>query len=203
MRLGRLLPIAGNAATLDLAEYGRRDRTRGPRQDCDPGCADRFRLGSFRDPGGTRCRLPPSGPAPWRAGLFPCADSQRRCRLRPCAGRTGPPGPRSTAHTAHMPEGTSTLSVGSMNEAAFAAMRARRTPLRLVIFDCDGVLIDSEPLANRVVAAELEVLGWAMSPEECDRRFLGMTFDDMCPVIEAQIGRSLPDDWVSALVVKV
>jgi HAD superfamily hydrolase (TIGR01509 family) len=90
-----------------------------------------------------------------------------------------------------------------MNKVAFAAMRARRSPLRLVIFDCDGVLIDSEPLANRVVAAELSELGWMMSPEECDRLFLGMTFEDMCPVIEAHLGRTLPDDWVSALVVKV
>jgi HAD superfamily hydrolase (TIGR01509 family) len=90
-----------------------------------------------------------------------------------------------------------------MNRAAFAAMRARRTPLELVIFDCDGVLIDSEPLANRVVAAELGALGWVMSPEECDRLFLGMTFYDMCPVIETHLGRALPDDWVNVLVVKV
>jgi HAD superfamily hydrolase (TIGR01509 family) len=90
-----------------------------------------------------------------------------------------------------------------MNQAAFAAMRARRVPLELVIFDCDGVLIDSEPLANRVVAAELGALGWVMSPQECDQLFLGMTFYDMCPVIEARLGRNLPDEWVGALVAKV
>lgn len=95
------------------------------------------------------------------------------------------------------------MSARSVNQAAFAAMRARRVPLELVIFDCDGVLIDSEPLANRVVAAELGALGWIMSPQECDQLFLGMTFYDMCPVIEAHLGRSLPDEWVGALVAKV
>ncbi len=90
-----------------------------------------------------------------------------------------------------------------MNEAAFAAMRARRAPLELVIFDCDGVLIDSEPLSDRVVAAELGALGWVLSPEDCNRLFLGMTFYDMCPVVEAHLGRNLPDDWVSVLVEKV
>jgi HAD superfamily hydrolase (TIGR01509 family) len=90
-----------------------------------------------------------------------------------------------------------------MNEAAFAAMRARRTPLELVIFDCDGVLIDSEPLSDRVVSAELGALGWVLSPDECSRRFLGMTFYDMCPIIEAHLGRNLPGTWVSTLVAKI
>jgi HAD superfamily hydrolase (TIGR01509 family) len=75
--------------------------------------------------------------------------------------------------------------------------------LELVIFDCDGVLIDSEALCDRVVAAELTALGWALSAEECGQRFIGMSFYDMCPVIEAHLGRSLPHDWVGAVVAKV
>jgi HAD superfamily hydrolase (TIGR01509 family) len=90
-----------------------------------------------------------------------------------------------------------------MNQAAFAAMRQRQTRLELVIFDCDGVLIDSEALCDRIVAAELTALGWAMSAEESGRRFIGMSFHDMCPVIEEHLGRRLPDDWVSAVVAKV
>ncbi len=73
-------------------------------------------------------------------------------------------------------------------------------PLRLVIFDCDGVLVDSEPVANRVVAAELTRLGWPMTPEEADQRFLGMSFPDMVPVIEAHLNRELAPAWRDHLV---
>lgn len=72
-------------------------------------------------------------------------------------------------------------------------------PLRLVIFDCDGVLIDSELLSGRVVARELTELGWAMTAEESMHRFIGMTLTDMVPVIEAQIARPLPPDFVAGL----
>lgn len=90
-----------------------------------------------------------------------------------------------------------------MSELAFAAMRSRREPLRLLIFDCDGVLIDSEPLCDRVVAEEVTALGWTMTTEESSRLFLGMSFHDMGPMIEATLGRSLPSDWVASLVMKL
>ena len=86
---------------------------------------------------------------------------------------------------------------------ALAAMTGRTTPLRLVIFDCDGVLVNSEPVANRVVAEMLSAEGWAMTPHEADRRFLGMSFPDMAPVIEAQLGRQLDPDWGHRLVATV
>lgn len=76
-------------------------------------------------------------------------------------------------------------------------------PLRLVIFDCDGVLIDSEPLCDRVVAAELTERGWAMTAADCHRQFLGMSFHDMQPIIEAKLQRLLGADWVDALVVRL
>ncbi len=79
-------------------------------------------------------------------------------------------------------------------------MRTRQAELRLVIFDCDGVLVDSEPVSSRVVAAELTAEGWPMTAEDSDRLFLGMTFTDMVPMIEAQLGRKLPDDWNRTLV---
>ncbi len=76
-------------------------------------------------------------------------------------------------------------------------------PLRLVIFDCDGVLIDSEPLCDRVVATELTELGWPMTPSECHHRFVGMSFYDMQPLIEAQLDRSLSATWVDNLVARL
>jgi HAD superfamily hydrolase (TIGR01509 family) len=80
---------------------------------------------------------------------------------------------------------------------------ARTAPLRLVIFDCDGVLVDSEPVANRVVAADLTAIGWPMTPAEADRLFLGMTLTDMQPVIEARLGRALPQAWKPALMARM
>lgn len=73
----------------------------------------------------------------------------------------------------------------------------------LVIFDCDGVLIDSEPVVNRVVAAELTALGWPMTAEECCTRFLGLDLDAMVPLIEKAIGRSLPSGWNAALIARI
>ena len=49
-----------------------------------------------------------------------------------------------------------------------------------MIFDCDGVLVDSEPVANRMVAAELSGLGWPMTAAEAERLFLGMTLPTWC-----------------------
>jgi len=87
-----------------------------------------------------------------------------------------------------------------MSEAAAAFLRARQRPLELVIFDCDGVLIDSEALCNRVVAEILTEAGWSMTAEECNDRFIGMSFYSMQPEIEARLGRSLGDDWVDRVV---
>ena len=80
-----------------------------------------------------------------------------------------------------------------MNAERFLA--GRTAPLRLVVFDCDGVLIDSEGIANRIVARELTAIGWAMTPDEADRLFLGMTLPGMVPMIEAEIGRPIPHDF--------
>jgi HAD superfamily hydrolase (TIGR01509 family) len=75
--------------------------------------------------------------------------------------------------------------------------------LELVIFDCDGVLIDSEALCNRVVAEILTEEGWPMSAEECEHRFIGMSFYAMQPDIEVRLGRSLGSDWVDRVVAVV
>lgn len=87
-----------------------------------------------------------------------------------------------------------------MSEAAAAFLRARQRPLELVIFDCDGVLIDSEALCNRVVAEILTEAGWPMSAAECADRFIGMSFHAMQPQIEARLGRALGDDWIDRVV---
>ena len=82
---------------------------------------------------------------------------------------------------------------------ARAALLARPAPLRLVIFDCDGVLIDSEAVASRVVAASLTEVGWPLTPEESQAIFLGLSLRQMVPMIETRMGRRLPADWTDGL----
>jgi beta-phosphoglucomutase-like phosphatase (HAD superfamily) len=79
-------------------------------------------------------------------------------------------------------------------------MTSRQTPLALVIFDCDGVLVDSEPVSNRVVAQALTDLGWPMDAAEANTRFLGMSLVDMVAVIEAHLGRTVGPDWVQSVI---
>ena len=82
---------------------------------------------------------------------------------------------------------------------ALDLMRRRKTLLRLVIFDCDGVIVDSEPISNRVTVTELAALGWTMTSAEADQMFLGMTFSDMVPMIERRLGRPVPPGWHETL----
>ncbi|HVV94142.1 MAG TPA: HAD family phosphatase [Hyphomicrobiales bacterium] len=64
----------------------------------------------------------------------------------------------------------------------------------LVIFDCDGVLVDSEPLSCRIRAEWLTEVGYPISADEVTRRFIGVSERDLRREIEAEIGRALPPD---------
>ena len=86
-----------------------------------------------------------------------------------------------------------------MNQDALTVLRARSAPLRMIIYDCDGVLVDSEPVASRVCAEEITALGWPMTTEACHALFLGMNLSDMQPIIEVGLGRQIPPDWVAYL----
>ena len=47
-----------------------------------------------------------------------------------------------------------------------------------VLFDCDGVLVDSEPITNGVLRDMLEEGGWPLTPAECMRVFVGKAVRD-------------------------
>jgi HAD superfamily hydrolase (TIGR01509 family) len=66
---------------------------------------------------------------------------------------------------------------------------------RLIIFDCDGVLVDSERLAIRIDAQVLARLGWRLTEGEIIERFVGRSHEYMVSEIESFLGRRLPDDW--------
>lgn len=73
----------------------------------------------------------------------------------------------------------------------------------LVIFDCDGVLVDSEPIINRAHAQVLGECGYRIAPDGLVERFCGMPDAEMLEIIERELGRSLPVDYgsrVAALV---
>lgn len=69
----------------------------------------------------------------------------------------------------------------------------------LVIFDCDGVLVDSETIANAVMAEEISALGWAVTTDYCLRHFKGTHFDSVIETITQQIGRPPPESWLPDL----
>ncbi|WP_159053501.1 HAD-IA family hydrolase [Streptomyces regalis] len=65
----------------------------------------------------------------------------------------------------------------------------------LVIFDNDGVLVDSEPIANRVLADLLTECGFPTTYEGSVRRYMGGTLDRVRDLVRADTGRELPDGF--------
>ena len=63
----------------------------------------------------------------------------------------------------------------------------------LVIFDCDGVLVDSERLAVRVESRLITELGWALTEADVLERFVGRSDAHMKGEIEAALGRAVPE----------
>ncbi|WP_238922428.1 HAD family hydrolase [Achromobacter ruhlandii] len=66
---------------------------------------------------------------------------------------------------------------------------------RLVIFDCDGVLIDSEIIAARAQSRALAEHGIAITPQEAARRFAGIPDADMWQTLQDENERALPADF--------
>jgi HAD superfamily hydrolase (TIGR01509 family) len=64
----------------------------------------------------------------------------------------------------------------------------------LLIYDCDGVLVDSEPLSCRIDAEVLTGLGIPYTEQEIAKAFTGVSQKDMIARIEAERGLRLPDD---------
>ncbi|MBM3386203.1 MAG: HAD family phosphatase [Betaproteobacteria bacterium] len=65
-----------------------------------------------------------------------------------------------------------------------------------VLFDCDGVLVDSEAITCGVLRDMFEEQGWRMSLAECMQRFVGHTVKSQREVIEANTGRPLTEHWL-------
>jgi beta-phosphoglucomutase-like phosphatase (HAD superfamily) len=66
-----------------------------------------------------------------------------------------------------------------------------------VLFDCDGVLVDSEPITNGVLRDMLEERGWTLTREECMRLFVGKAVKDEAAIIEAKTGQPVTAEWLA------
>lgn len=66
-----------------------------------------------------------------------------------------------------------------------------------ILFDCDGVLVDSEPITHGVLRQQLAESGWDMPLAECMRHFMGRTVRSQAALIEARTGRPLTDVWMA------
>lgn len=77
------------------------------------------------------------------------------------------------------------------------------TPPGLVIFDCDGVLVDTETIANRRLAEVLTEHGLPMTMAESRKRFMGRTMKSVRDMVLAEegidLGADFPDRWLAEL----
>ncbi|OYU30041.1 MAG: HAD family hydrolase [Comamonadaceae bacterium PBBC2] len=67
-----------------------------------------------------------------------------------------------------------------------------------ILFDCDGVLVDSEAITCGVLRDMFEEQGWRMTLAECMQRFVGHTVKSQRVTIEAHTGQPLTDEWLQA-----
>ena len=74
--------------------------------------------------------------------------------------------------------------------------------LKLIIFDCDGVLVDTEAVFNQTLVDDLKVHGLTLTLEQCMGLFMGGTISSAKPLIE-ELGAVLPETWVEDFYEKV
>jgi HAD superfamily hydrolase (TIGR01509 family) len=70
--------------------------------------------------------------------------------------------------------------------------------VELVIFDCDGVLVDSESISNRILAQELTAVGLSTTLAEARREYQGLLLAEVVSRAQAKLGRPLPDDFLES-----
>lgn len=66
-----------------------------------------------------------------------------------------------------------------------------------VLFDCDGVLVDSEPITSSVLREMLGELGWHLSPQECMEMFVGKALKEEVAMIAQHTGRDVDARWLT------
>lgn len=67
-----------------------------------------------------------------------------------------------------------------------------------ILFDCDGVLVDSEPITHRVLVQMLGERGWQLTQDECMRIFIGKAVKDESALIERHTGQPVTQEWLQS-----
>jgi HAD superfamily hydrolase (TIGR01509 family) len=67
-----------------------------------------------------------------------------------------------------------------------------------ILFDCDGVLVDSEAITNGVLRDMLAERGWTLTREECMRVFIGKLVQDEAELIAQKTGKPFSQQWLDA-----
>ncbi len=75
--------------------------------------------------------------------------------------------------------------------------------IKLIIFDCDGTLVDSEVLSNAVLVEVVAEYGLSLPIQEALTIFRGRKMDECVAVLEARLGRRLPTDFLPGLRVRI
>ena len=73
----------------------------------------------------------------------------------------------------------------------------------LVIFDCDGVLVDSEPISNATMVEMLAEIGLILSLEESARLFRGRSLPYIFAIVEERLGKPVPDGFLDQLYTRM
>ncbi len=84
---------------------------------------------------------------------------------------------------------------GRLKRSAVAQYDWRVRPFDLVIFDCDGVLVDSERLIVRLEAQICQERGWPLTEDDVIREFVGLSDSAMRARLSELVGEELADDW--------
>ncbi len=72
------------------------------------------------------------------------------------------------------------------------------TKFEAILFDCDGVLVDSEPITNGVLRDMLAERGWMLTLAECMQQFVGKAVKDEAELIAERTGEPVTESWLEA-----
>lgn len=71
-----------------------------------------------------------------------------------------------------------------------------------VLFDCDGVLVDSEPISLNILRNMLADLGWQLSYQECKKWFKGQSIKEDLALIQQRIGKKPDQEWIDVFTAR-